>query len=378
MSPTFRPAAAGLSGPAPALLRRLAADLRAALLVSLFAGVLITLATGYPERLHEQLLHSVCIGMIAFFIVDLARLLFWPQPARRPHQWLAFLGWMLVASMLGHFAGIHVSARLVGHPVPTLAEYPSVGRISMILFTFLGMCVMTLLVEYRERLARIRHERHEERVRVEVVERQAVQARLRLLQAQIEPHMLFNTLANLQGLIALDPRRASTMLDQLIAYLRATLGASRTDRTTLEQEFAAMQAYLGLMQVRMGERLAYRLDLPAPLRAACLPPLLLQPLVENAIVHGLEPTIDGGEVVIRARARGDLLDITVSDNGLGLGGDGGQAGTPRTGGGVGVATTRARLQALYGERAAILLSPAPRGTIVRLTLPLENPCPSVP
>jgi sensor histidine kinase YesM len=197
-----------------------------------------------------------------------------------------------------------------------------------------------------------------------------VQAQLRLLQAQIEPHMLFNTLANLQGLIDLDPERASTMLDQLIAYLRATLGVSRTESTTLEQEFAAMQAYLGLMQVRMGERLAFRLDLPSSLRAVRLPPLLLQPLVENAIVHGLEPKIDGGEVLIRAEAHGGLLALTVTDNGLGLreAGD----GVSRAGG-VGVATTRARLQALYGERASVLLTPAQPGTIARLTLPLETP-----
>lgn len=371
MSSTRHSFAADPSSPAPPLLRRLAADLRAALLVSLFAGVLITLATGRPETLYEQLLHSVCIGTIAFTMVDLARLLLWPDPARRPHQWLAFLGVMLVASTIGHFLGIHVSATLIGHRVPTLAEYPTIGRISMILFTFLGMCAMTLVVEYRERVARIRRERHEARLRTEVIERQAVQAQLRLLQAQIEPHMLFNTLANLQGLIALDPERASTMLDQLIAYLRATLGVSRTEITTLEQEFAAMQAYLGLMQVRMGERLAFHLDLPPSLRAVRLPPLLLQPLVENAIVHGLEPKIEGGEVLIRAAAQGGLLELTVTDNGLGLR----EAGdsVSRSGGGVGVATTRARLQALYGERASVLLAPAQQGTIARLTLPLETP-----
>ena len=354
------------------LLRQLAADLRIALPVSLLAGVLVTLATGSPEQLYQQLLYSLCIGMISFAMVDLARLLLWPDPARRAHQWLAFLSLMLAASVVGHFIGHHVAATMLGHKVPTLAEYPSVGRVSMILFTFVGMVAMMLLVEYRERVERIKRAHQDARLRAEMVERQAVQAQLRLLQAQIEPHMLFNTLANLQGLIALDPERASQMLDQLIQYLRATLGASRSENTTLEQEFAAMRAYLGLMQVRMGERLAYRLALPPQLHAARLPPLLLQPLVENAIVHGLEPKIEGGEIVISADARDGLLEITVRDSGLGLQ-QAGQAGAQR-GGGVGVATTRERLQVLYGARAAVVLAPAqPAGTIVRLTLPLETP-----
>jgi len=191
---------------------------------------------------------------------------------------------------------------------------------------------------------------------------------LRLLQAQIEPHMLFNTLANLQGLIAIDPDRANTMLEQLIHYLRATLGAARSESTTLADEFAAMDAYLGLMQVRMGERLSYRLELPAALRQARLPPMLLQPLVENAIVHGLEPKIEGGEVRIAAEARDGLLDLRILDTGLGLG-QSGHGG----GGGVGVATTRERLRVLYGERAGVVLMPAqPQGTLVRLTFPLET------
>lgn len=374
MSTTVHPAAAGAPPPATLLLPRLLADLRIALPVSLLAGLLIALATGSPEQLYDQLVYSTCIGMIGFFMVDLARLLLWPNPARRVHQWLAFFGMVLAGAVLGHYLGHRAAAAMLDHTVPVLAEYFSIGRISMILFTFLGMCTMIVLVEYRERVARIEREHQEARLRAEVVERQALQAQLRLLQAQVEPHMLFNTLANLQGLIALDPDRASLMLDQLIQYLRATLGASRSESTTLEQEFAAMDAYLGLMGVRMGERLAYRLELPPPLRAARLPPLLLQPLVENAIVHGLEPKIEGGDILITAEARDGVLEITVRDSGLGLrqGADG-QASTHR-GGGVGVSTTRERLQVLYGERAAVVLAPAqPEGTIVRLTLPLEAP-----
>jgi len=157
------------------------------------------------------------------------------------------------------------------------------------------------------------------------------------------------------------------MLDQLIQYLRATLSVSRSETTTLEQEFAAMGAYLGLMGVRMGERLRYRLELPPALCSARLPTMLLQPLVENAIVHGVEPKIDGGEITISAAIEGDSLVLDVHDTGLGLG-----QVPARRGGGVGVATSRERLEALYGERASMTLNPAPpQGTLARLTLPLE-------
>jgi sensor histidine kinase YesM len=121
----------------------------------------------------------------------------------------------------------------------------------------------------------------------------------------------------------------------------------------------------------MGARLAYRCDLPDALRGARLPTMLLQPLVENAVVHGLEPKVDGGMVAIDAARRGELLEITVRDTGLGLGP---AHASPRQGGGVGLATTRERLHVLYGERAGVELLPSPpQGTLTRLTLPLEFP-----
>lgn len=343
-------------------------DLRLAALASVLAAVTIVLTIARPETLLEQLVYSLCIGVPGFAVVDAARLRLCPVLDGHPRHWLALVALMLLVAGPAHFIGIHIGAAVLGQTAPSLAAYPTVGRVSYILFTFLGMVAMTLMVLQRERVQRMEQVHNEARLRAETVERQAVQAQLRLLQAQIEPHMLFNTLANLQGLIAIDPERANAMLDQLIQYLRATLGASRSESTTLAEEFAAMEAYLGLMGVRMGERLAYRLELPAALRQVKLPPMLLQPLVENAIVHGLEPKIEGGEVHIAAEARDGLLDIRICDTGLGLG----QA-SRSTGGGVGVATTRERLRVLYGERASVLLAPAqPQGTLVRLTLPLET------
>jgi hypothetical protein len=348
--------------------RRLLRDLRLALGMGVVAAVMITLVVGRPETLYEQLLYSCSIAIMGFAIVDAARLRFWPEPGARRRQWLALAGVAALAAPLAHFTVVQLVGRLLEHNPPSLAEYPTLPRVSMVVLTFLVLCALMLLVVHREGLRRAEQEHHAARLRAETIERQALQAQLRLLQAQIEPHMLFNTLANLQGLIAIDPDRANTMLDQLIQYLRATLGVSRSESTTLGEEFAAMEAYLGLMGVRMGERLRYRLELPPNLRKLKLPPMLLQPLVENAIVHGLEPKIEGGEITIAASARDGLLDISVVDTGLGLG------QSSSKGGGVGVATTRERLRVLYGERASILLVPGQaQGTLVRLTLPLENP-----
>lgn len=347
---------------------RMLDDLPIALGISALSALLITLVVGRPEGLFEQLIFSVTIGVLGFAIVDGARVWFLDHPVRRPLTWPLLVALMGLAAPLAHYTGLVLGSLIFGIKIPTPAEYPTLSRVSMIVFTFLALAMMTILVTHRERMRRVEREHTQARLRAEVIERQALQAQLRLLQAQIEPHMLFNTLANLQGLIALDPGRASEMLDQLIQYLRATLGASRAESTTLAHEFAAMEAYLGLMKVRMGERLSFRLSLPPGLRTARMPPMLLQPLVENAIVHGLEPKVVGGEVLISASATAGILEITVHDTGLGL-----SHSPVSRGGGIGVSTTRERLQVLYGERASVRIGPAqPEGTIVQLTLPLET------
>jgi hypothetical protein len=358
-----------LAAPAPrSRWSRFLENLRLAMVISALCAVVITLVVGRPATLFEQLVYSISIGTMAFAIVDGARLLLFDRSGWTRREWLPFLGVCALAAPVAHVAGAHIGAIVMGYPLPTVEDYSQIGRLSLVVLTFLVILSMTLMVRQRDRVRRMQQEHQEARLRAEVIERQAVQAQLRLLQAQIEPHMLFNTLANLQGLIALDPDRAGRMLDQLILYLRATLGATRSESTTLGQEFAAMQAYLGLMGVRMGERLAYRFELPEGLDKARLPPMLLQPLVENAIVHGLEPKIEGGEIVVTAARRDDLLEIEVRDTGLGLDG-----APPSSGGGVGVSTTRERLTAIYGARAAIELAPAqPQGAIARLTLPLET------
>ena len=207
--------------------------------------------------------------------------------------------------------------------------------------------------------------------RATAIEKQAIQAQLQMLQAQIEPHMLFNTLANLQGLIMLDPARAQHMLEQLIIYLRMTLSASRAEQSSLEQEFGLITAYLELLAIRMGKRLSFTLDLPAPLRGHRIAPMLLQPLVENAIKHGLEPSISGGHVHVSASSEDAYLCLRVQDSGLGL-----SASVDASRPHVGNDNIRQRLQVLYGATATLTLTPElPTGVCAELRLPFALTAP---
>ena len=175
--------------------------------------------------------------------------------------------------------------------------------------------------------------------------------------------MLFNTLANLRALIGTDPARATHTLDSLIDYLRATLQASRATHHSLQNEFDRPGDYLALMQVRMGPRLTYTLELPAEMADQLVPTLLLQPLVENAIKHGLEPKIEGGSVTVSARREGDNVVVDVLDSGVGL-----------TGGvGFGLTQVCERLQAAYGNLATIYLGAASACIAgASITFPSEN------
>ena len=192
------------------------------------------------------------------------------------------------------------------------------------------------------------------------------EAQLRTLQAQIEPHFLYNTLANVVSLIGSDPVRARHMLERLIDFLRASLSASRAEHATLGAEIDLARAYLDLLTVRMGARLRYRIDVEEACRAATIAPMLIQPLVENAVMHGIEPKVDGGTIVVRAHLTDAGLCVEVADDGAGL-----TAAAPRPGGGVGLSNLRERLRTLHGDLAEIqLLENQDGGVTSRLILPV--------
>ncbi|MBK6470569.1 MAG: histidine kinase [Betaproteobacteria bacterium] len=251
--------------------------------------------------------------------------------------------------------------QLTGYRSPSLLDFGTSARITLAI-TVIATVVTVVVVSTLERLSAARAE-------AEAAQRQAAENQLRLLQSQLEPHMLFNTLANLRVLIGLDSQRAQAMLDHLINFLRATLNASRLATHPLAAEFRHLDDYLALMAIRMGPRLAVQLQLPDAQATLPVPPLLLQPLVENAIKHGLEPRVDGGRIEIAARREGGLLRLTVLDTGVGLRASAATAST-----GFGLEQVRARLATLYGTRATLTLEPADLtegGTLATLTLPLD-------
>jgi LytS/YehU family sensor histidine kinase len=195
------------------------------------------------------------------------------------------------------------------------------------------------------------------------LETQQLATRLRLLQAQVEPHFLFNTLSNVRRLCQSNATAGRAMLAQLSRYLRAALPRMREHETTLAEEIDLVSAYLGVQKIRMGDRLETSIEAPAPLLAARVPPMMLATLVENAIKHGVGPLAEGGAIRVKAEQAGDALKLSVADNGRGL--------TAASGSGVGLANIRARLAALYGERAALRLEAnAPRGVVAIISLPL--------
>ncbi|QJR09492.1 hypothetical protein DSM104443_00536 [Usitatibacter rugosus] len=194
-------------------------------------------------------------------------------------------------------------------------------------------------------------------------ERQLAELRLSALQAQVEPHFLYNTLANVQQLVRSDAAAADRMLESLIRYLKTSIPDVRSGRSTLGQELSRTEAYLSIMSIRMGERLRYEIAVPTALNDVSVPPLSVMTLVENAVKHGLERRAAGGRVVIAGESRGGQLVLRVTDDGLGFGAE--------MGTGTGLTNLRERLASLHGDRAHVELSHAePAGVEAQLVVPL--------
>ena len=207
----------------------------------------------------------------------------------------------------------------------------------------------------------------------EKLARKTAESELRLLQAQVEPHFLYNTLANLRYLIQKNSPDSLRMTDALIEYLRTSVPDMRASRVTLGREADHARHYLEIMQMRMGNRLTFEVDVPDGLRSIEVPPLMLLTLVENAIKHGIAPQVEGGSVQVSAREAGESIDLVVADTGAGVAPDGSVPNeSPSTG--VGLENLRGRLQLAYGSEVPVeLLSNQPRGTRVRLRLPRDLP-----
>ena len=234
-----------------------------------------------------------------------------------------------------------------------------------------GLLAAILLLAARERDAE-RLLQQTRLARVEI-ERQAEESRLRLLQAQIEPHFLFNSLASVKRLYEKEAGSGRSLLRDLGAYLRAANRGGREREVPLADEVALARSFLAIFQVRMGERLRVRIDVPGHLESALVPPLMLAMLVENAIKHGIAPRGSGGTLTLAARRSGDLLEMEVSDDGVGF--------RAHSGHGVGLSNTRARLETLFQGAGMLDLAANAVGgvtAVIRVPFRITAPLPATP
>ena len=310
-----------------------------------------------------NLVYSHCIGINIWLLIELARRFLLPEPKQ---HWRRLFFVIPVCVVLGYVIGLYLAAWLLNYSTEGLWSEQPRQVLAYLLLSLTAGGAMTYYFMSREQLAAASQDMAYAAAETEAAQRLAAESRLVLLQSQLEPHMLFNTLANLRALIGSQPDAAIAMLDHLNAYLRATLNASRATAHPLQTEFDRVRDYLELLKVRMGPRLHYTLELPDALASVPVPPLVLQPLVENAIKHGLEPKIEGGSILVRATHEAGVLKLEVTDTGVGLP-EGKQVVD-----GFGMTQVRERLATIYGTRGALMLTPgAGAGATASLAFPCE-------
>lgn len=334
--------------------QRFVRNLPSLILFNLLIGLGYSAMLMQWQHLGVTLVTSQCIGFAIYFCISGLHDLFlrWNVPL-----WLAYVLAVALGIPLGFVLGSVVPSLWigVGNYAPTTTSLWN-GLVFSMLGGFFGIFYFAGRARYLEA-----------RQRAEQFSRMAVEAQLRGLQAQVEPHFLFNTLANLDALIAIDPKHARELLGYLNRYLRNTLTHSRRERCTLAEECEVLKAYLNIMEIRLPGRLQASVDCPADCADLPLAPMLLQPLLENAIKHGIEPAADGGRVDVLIARQQDTLRIEVRDTGLGL-----RPAAPAQGTGTGLANIRERLALLYGPQARLELLPGERaGAIARLEIPLS-------
>lgn len=273
---------------------------------------------------------------------------------------LLMSGTILAGTLVGigigvNFAGLRITDKI--YDLPSLIKSLSLGLVFGLFGSYFFLS--------RHQIRYVGSKAREEHLKRITSEKEVAETKLRLLQAQIEPHFLFNTLSNVLSLLDTDVKKGQEMLVDLTRYLRITLDKSRSETTTLEQELDTVQAYINIHKVRMGDRLKFSINLADDLKKTPLPPMLIQPLVENAIKHGLEPKVAGGQIDISISRENGILRIIVADTGEGI--------LENTGHGVGLTNIRQRLKSLYGEKGQLILKQnSPCGVIAVLEVVHKN------
>lgn len=281
---------------------------------------------------------------------------------------------MIVVTPIGVFLGLWIARLLLGIPSSPVAYLQQKDQLLITAFiAILASALFNWHQSRRRRMSQLELQAAEQRHKAE-------SARHAMLRAQLDPHMLFNTLANLRALIEIDQQRAIDMLDHLDHFLRATLKSSQSTSHTLSDEFSILQDYLELMKIRLGSRLTYTWSLPPEHAEIKVPALILQPVVENAIRHGIEPQIDPGEVQVSAYSENNHLVLQVIDTGVGIEHKAttvNSAQAPTSPGGFGLYNLRERLDQFYQGKAILMAAPLDQpdnssGTVVTLKIPLTD------
>ena len=293
----------------------------------------------FGDGLVKNFIFSQCIGISICSCILIG--LYLVKPKRHLIELFVIITAMIVGSLIGALLG---SIATGIHPSIFL-QYGFAIR-PVILGLLFGS-IISYFFSSRERISQTEILVQEERIKRLTSEKKAVESNLRLLQAQIEPHFLFNTLSNILSLLETDLDKGKCMLEDLIHYLRMALSKTRGDTTTIGQEMEMIRAYMNIFKVRMGERLRYKVDVPDKINDIPFPPMLIQPLVENAIKHGLEPKIEGGEVFIHGEENEEILRLEIADTGVGFYEDGNF--------GTGLSNIRERLISLYGDKGRLIL-----------------------
>ena len=332
-------------------------------LVVLFCLMGIALHLSSPAKFGvvESLLLSNLFGIsTAFGLVSV-----WFNYRRLPRPGLrSFLLITGLATLGAAFGGGLVG---VMHDKPLMDMMEKIGR-SAVLAGFGAGVVYTIIhsivAGWRNREYELLNTQLQLQTQQERLSREVTESKLHMLQAQIEPHFLFNTLGAVQQLAQTECPQAADLTANLITFLRASLSEMRNDQVTLASEFRLVQAYLQVMKTRLGSRLEFTLELPANLEAVQIPGMLLLTLVENAIKHGIEPSLRGGSIEVRVTLADATVKIDVCDDGVGL------STTPTPG--VGLANVRERLQLVYaGQACCTLAAVEPHGAIATLNVPLQ-------
>jgi hypothetical protein len=337
---------------------------RVAVALTISIGVGLLLLTHWKRSPSSLLLRTIILGLSATTAFALFEA--WPRTLPR---WLQRWALQVVAvSVFIPVTTLLIYVLSTPRGAPPFWEDPA--RMSgWVMLTFVGVLLApwtALAAIIRQKEAFARDQKLAFALERSELERQALDARLHLLQAQVAPHFLFNTLANVQALVDAGSPHASVVLRSLIAYLRAAVPLLHEAAATIERELQLVRPYLELMQMRMPDRLQYAMNIdPSALKVRC-PPTTLLTLVENAVRHGIDPSEEGGRIDIDIERLGERCVVRVTDTGAGL-------HQSANGLGTGLATLRGRLQLIFGDAAHLrVISGAPRGVAVEVEMPAQT------